>query len=61
MKAVGILLAVAGIVVMVVQTVMGITTYHMNRPHDTHKFIVWMAVGLVIAIIGGLMVRQSDQ
>jgi hypothetical protein len=61
MKAVGMLLAVVGIVVLVIGLVLGCTSYHLTRAHDMHKFIVWVAVGLVIAIIGGLLARQGDQ
>ena len=60
MKVFGMVLAVVGILLMVVQMVMGATKYHLTRPHDMHKFMLWMAVGLVVAIVGALMARQSE-
>jgi hypothetical protein len=61
MKAVGMLLVVVGIAVLAIGLVLGCTSYHLTRAHDAHKLIVWMAVGLVIAIIGGLVARRGDE
>jgi len=61
MKAAGILLVVVGILLMLAQMIMVFTSYHLTRPRDMHRFMLWMAVGLVIAIIGGVLARRADQ
>jgi hypothetical protein len=61
MKAVGILLAVVGVLLMAFQIYMGATKYHLTRSSDMHKFILWMAVGLVLTIIGAVMARRGSE
>ena len=61
MKAAGTVLVVVGILLILVQIVMSFTSYHLTRPHDMHRFMLWMAVGLVVAIIGGVLARRADQ
>jgi hypothetical protein len=59
MKAVGMLLVVVGILILAYEVIMGVAKYHLNRPHDMHRFIIGIVVGLVIAIIGGLLGRRG--
>ena len=61
MRGLGILMLVVGVVLMLARMIMGFTTSHLTRPHDLHRFMLWMAVGLVLAIIGGILVRKGDQ
>lgn len=61
MGTVGIVMVVVGILLMLSQIFMGFGRYHLTHPHDMHQFIAWMAVGLVIAIVGGLLARRNEE
>ena len=61
MKAVGLVLLLAGVVTMLVEIYLGATTYHLSRSRDMNHFIIGMVAGVVVAIIGGLLVRRDAQ
>jgi hypothetical protein len=61
MKTIGMVVTVVGIALLVLQMVLAATSYHLTRSHDMHRFMLWMAVGLVVAIVGAVMVKKADQ
>ena len=56
MKGLGIVLAVAGSLLMLVMLYMGFT-----RVRLPHHFYPLLILGLVVAIVGALIARKADQ